>query len=373
MDVTLVEYMNAAIERQRLRSDRGLARAIDVEQAIVSRWRTGKALPTEPQMVKLAQLAERDEDRATLLLGLWRATEEPVRDTYRRLLQRLGTGPGLAVAVAAALALAPPLAAAEGNSLVSLMIGAANVYYGKFRRFSRRVAAGASFLGAQRGPPDRFGRRAPLGHPYSVDRVLALFPSISNDRRLVDCAPSQKAKNMKRILAAIAALTLSAHTAQADNVLTSFSAAPPDTNCDAWTNSIGLTSFNPLRVRNCYVPYTRGSFNPAPYPYAVPPITFTLAAPATIVATYDQVGFVNTAAGATPMYGIGIGIDSTMETCGVAPGLPQDTPGAIGHDLHAVCVVTLPAGPHSVYALEAARTGGFSYHGAVNQLLMVRY
>jgi hypothetical protein len=192
MDVTLVEYMNAAIERQRLRSDRGLARAIDVEQAIVSRWRTGKALPTEPQMVKLAQLAERDEDRATLLLGLWRATEEPVRDTYRRLLQRLGTGSGLAVAVAAALALAPPLAAAEGNSLVSLMIGAANVYYGKFRRFSRRVAAGASFLGAQRGPPDRFGRRAPLGHPYSVDRVLALFPSISNDRRLVDCAPSRK-------------------------------------------------------------------------------------------------------------------------------------------------------------------------------------
>jgi hypothetical protein len=151
MDVTLVEYMNAAIERQRLRSDRGLARAIDVEQAIVSRWRTGKALPTEPQMVKLAQLAERDEDRATLLLGLWRATEEPVRDTYRRLLQRLGTGPGLAVAVAAALALAPCPAAASENSLVSLMISAANVYYGKFRRFSRRVAAGASFLARSAG------------------------------------------------------------------------------------------------------------------------------------------------------------------------------------------------------------------------------
>jgi hypothetical protein len=370
---SLTEYMDAARSGQDLRSDRALAVKMEVQQTIVTRWRTGKSYPSDCEMRRLAQLAGRDEEQALLLLNIWRAADEPTRDTYRRLLRRFGSGTGLAVTIAAALALAPPLAAAEGNSLVSLMIGAANVYYGKFRRFSRRVAAGASFLGAQRGPPDRFGRRAPLGHPYSVDRVLALFPSISNDRRLVDCAPSQKAKNMKRILAAIAALTLSAHTAQADNVLTSFSAAPPDTNCDAWTNSIGLTSFNPLRVRNCYVPYTRGSFNPAPYPYAVPPITFTLAAPATIVATYDQVGFVNTAAGATPMYGIGIGIDSTMETCGVVPGLPQDTPGAIGHDLHAVCVVTLPAGPHSVYALEAARTGGFSYHGAVNQLLMVRY
>jgi transcriptional regulator with XRE-family HTH domain len=130
MDVTLAEYMNAAIERQRLRSDRGLARAIDVEQAIVSRWRTGKALPTEPQMVKLAQLAEADEDRATLLLGLWRATEEPVRDTYRRLLRRCATGSGIAIAIAASLALGPSPAEAAPNSLVSLIVAAANVYYG---------------------------------------------------------------------------------------------------------------------------------------------------------------------------------------------------------------------------------------------------
>ncbi len=77
MEATIIDYMNAAIERQRLRSDRGLARVMNLEQAIVSRWRTGKAYPKDHQMRWLAQLAEANEEQALALLGTWTATDEP--------------------------------------------------------------------------------------------------------------------------------------------------------------------------------------------------------------------------------------------------------------------------------------------------------
>jgi transcriptional regulator with XRE-family HTH domain len=146
MDHTLADYMNAAIERQRLRSDRALAQTMNVAQQIVSRWRRGTAYPTEPQMLRLAKLAEANEEQALVLYRTWNATDDETRDTYRRLLQRFNvTGTGLAVAVAASLALGNSPEQGRGWSISQLTVALID-HYGKFRRFSRRVAAALAKL-----------------------------------------------------------------------------------------------------------------------------------------------------------------------------------------------------------------------------------
>jgi hypothetical protein len=170
---------------------------------------------------------------------------------------------------------------------------------------------------------------------------------------------------LTRTLAALAALTL-ATPAQAE-MMTAIDRLPPDYSCDQ------ATGYSPPRARNCYVPFWRGTFGPA---HANPAfsVAFTLDEPATIEATYRQVAYVNSEQyGAGAEYSAAIGVDSMSVPCGLAPGLVFDTAGELSGELTAVCVVTLAAGPHVVYALEAARAGAFAYHGAVNQLLTVRY
>jgi len=108
MHPSLTDYMDAAWDRQRLSSDRALARKLDVQQTIVHRWRSGTGLPTDKQMLALARLAAADETQALVLLNIWRAKDEPARDTYRRLLRRLSGGTGTALAVALTIGLTAP-------------------------------------------------------------------------------------------------------------------------------------------------------------------------------------------------------------------------------------------------------------------------
>jgi len=141
----LSDYMDAACERQQFRSDRALARAMKIAQMTVTRWRTGKYFPSDVSMRDLARLAGADEETALILLNIWRATDEPTRETYRRLLRRFAGSAGLAIAVTASIALGGPPDSGRGWSF-SEMVSMLNVYYGKFRRFSRRVAAALAFL-----------------------------------------------------------------------------------------------------------------------------------------------------------------------------------------------------------------------------------
>ncbi len=140
----LSEYMDAACERQQFRSDRALARAMKIAQMTVTRWRTGKGLPGDVKMRVLAQLAGADEEQALVLLNIWRATDESTREIYRRLLRRLAGSAGVAIAVTASIALGGPPDSGRNWSAFE-MISVLNVYYGKFRRFSRRVAGALSF------------------------------------------------------------------------------------------------------------------------------------------------------------------------------------------------------------------------------------
>jgi len=142
---------------------------------------------------------------------------------------------------------------------------------------------------------------------------------------------------------------------------------PMDTSCDV------ANGFSPPRLRNCYVPSWQGTLAPAHGATGFS-IAINLAEPTTITATYHQVAYVNSEQwGNGAQYTAAIGIDSTTVACGLAPGLVFDSPGELSGEVTAVCVVTLPAGPHVIYALEAARAGAFAYRGAANQLLTVSY
>ena len=99
---TLNDYLDAAVERQRLSSDRALWRKLKTAQSIGADWRAGKAFPTEPQMIAVAQLAGENEEQALILLRIWRAKDEGARSVYRRLLWRF-TSTGAAIAIAASV------------------------------------------------------------------------------------------------------------------------------------------------------------------------------------------------------------------------------------------------------------------------------
>lgn len=152
MDASVGYYMTAARQVHHWRSDSELARQMKVSLVTISMWRVGKTLPSDAQMRRLAQLAASNEEEALVLLNIWRAKDEPTRDTYRRLLQRFGAGStGLAVAVSASLALGGPPEQGRGWSF-SQLVAALIDYYGKFRRFPRRVAAALAQLRAFLAP-----------------------------------------------------------------------------------------------------------------------------------------------------------------------------------------------------------------------------
>lgn len=107
----LTDYMDAAIEAKRLPSDRALAKALELDQATISTWRSGRYLPKNHQMIALSRLAGADEEQALVLLNIWRAEKEQderARELYRRLLRRLTGRTGTAVAIALALGVSGP-------------------------------------------------------------------------------------------------------------------------------------------------------------------------------------------------------------------------------------------------------------------------
>jgi len=172
---------------------------------------------------------------------------------------------------------------------------------------------------------------------------------------------------LRTIIQALALLLCISSLASAQTIASAFDASAPDTSCDV------ANGYSPPRLRNCYVPSWQGTFAPSHGDLAFS-VAITLAAPTLIEATYHQVAYVNSQQwGAGAQYSVAIGVDSTTAPCGVAPGLVFDTLGELSGELTAICVVTLPAGSHVIYALEAARVGAFAYHGQGNQQLTVRY
>src|SRR3990167_10061762 len=86
--MTIDDYMDAARARHGLNSDRQLARQIGLSAPSVNSWRTKRAWPDDETMVRLADLAGIDLERALTDLNHWRAGPK-ARPIYERILARL--------------------------------------------------------------------------------------------------------------------------------------------------------------------------------------------------------------------------------------------------------------------------------------------
>lgn len=84
------DYLDLAIEKQGLKSDRELCRALELKSnTIATGIRRGVYLPSDDTMIKLAELAGEDPDIALLRLNVWRAKTDAARAHYRSIEQRI--------------------------------------------------------------------------------------------------------------------------------------------------------------------------------------------------------------------------------------------------------------------------------------------
>lgn len=75
------EYANTAINRHGLRGNNALAKMLCITSAGMSHLNTGKTLPTESTMIKLAELAGLPKEEALIDLNLWRSAKNPELQT----------------------------------------------------------------------------------------------------------------------------------------------------------------------------------------------------------------------------------------------------------------------------------------------------
>lgn len=78
---TFNDYMLLAISRHGLRGQNALAREIGIKSSAMSHLNTGKALPAESTMIKLAELAGLPKEEALIDLNLWRSAKDPALQT----------------------------------------------------------------------------------------------------------------------------------------------------------------------------------------------------------------------------------------------------------------------------------------------------
>ena len=130
-------------------------------------------------------------------------------------------------------------------------------------------------------------------------------------------------------------------------------------------------------LRTCYLPAVNvwGPVNP----YVGGPsvthayLTFVLANTQTVEITFDTTYFLAAGGAYTP--GIGIdGYDAAHLCNQYQGGTTNDNPSTnISNATRANCVISLPAGSHTVYAMENARANSYPFRGAPNQALIIRF
>ena len=102
------EYLDLAIKKQRLKSDRELSRALDLKSNnTITNMRSGKHLPSDDTMIKIAKLAGEPVDVALLRLNLWRSKTPETRQEYAALAARLTKQAGMIAIAIAAVAASP--------------------------------------------------------------------------------------------------------------------------------------------------------------------------------------------------------------------------------------------------------------------------
>lgn len=89
--MNFTDYAEKAIHRYGLSGYNNLARELGVNKASVSFFRSGRALPSEETMIKLAELAGMPKEEALIDLNLWRSKNNPeLQKVWLRLSKLLG-------------------------------------------------------------------------------------------------------------------------------------------------------------------------------------------------------------------------------------------------------------------------------------------
>lgn len=84
------DYAKIAINRHGLRGNNALAKEIGVTSAGFSHFNTGKTLPAESTMIKLAELAGLPKEEALIDLNLWRSAAQPeIQNVWIRLAKMI--------------------------------------------------------------------------------------------------------------------------------------------------------------------------------------------------------------------------------------------------------------------------------------------
>lgn len=133
----LVEYLDTARARSQMPSDTKLSIVLGASPTWAHMVRTGKMLPSEEAMLRLADLAGVAPDIALLDLQRIRARDPRVRSVWRNIAQRLAVA-----GIACLLWQAPASSAPQSTQGVNSPCGSGLLYIIKNRiaRFSRRRA-----------------------------------------------------------------------------------------------------------------------------------------------------------------------------------------------------------------------------------------
>lgn len=84
-------YAEKAIARYGLTGYNNLARELGINKASVSYLRSGKNIPSDDTMIKLAELAGMPKEEALIDLNLWRSKDKPeVQKIWQRLSKMIG-------------------------------------------------------------------------------------------------------------------------------------------------------------------------------------------------------------------------------------------------------------------------------------------
>lgn len=90
MDIDL--YINKALERNDIKSERKLAKILDISNTALTLYKTGQRCPTDTTIIKLAQLADIPVEQALIDLGMWRNSGNPEALKVYQNIKNLLTG-----------------------------------------------------------------------------------------------------------------------------------------------------------------------------------------------------------------------------------------------------------------------------------------
>lgn len=112
------DYIATAIQRLHLDNQNRLAKELNVSSAFMANMKTGKKLPSEETILKLAELAGIEKEKALIDLNMWRAKDDADRlAVWQRISKMIG------------LYIIMSLSLFAKCGVVSHMLTMCNVYY----------------------------------------------------------------------------------------------------------------------------------------------------------------------------------------------------------------------------------------------------